>query len=109
MPQFGKWFWNGAGSEIPVLFCIKLRNQVSDKQINTDTRPGHDEQIDGQHPASGKTRIGNQPVEKEVIGDMQRSMGEADENKIQNKEENTHGHAEEAQKGNKLPVAPEAF
>lgn len=109
MPQFGKWFWNGAGSEIPVLFCIKLRNQVSDKQINTDTRPGHDEQIDGQHPASGKTRIGNQPVEKEVIGDMLRSMGEADENKIQNKEENTHGHAEEAQKGNKLPVAPEAF
>ena len=87
-----------------VFFFIKLRNQVSGKQINAYKKTCADKYINSEHPSPGKSGIGNQPVEKKILWEMMRPMDKSDENKIKHEQENTHCHAEQAGKGEKLPV-----
>jgi hypothetical protein len=86
------------------LFFIKLRNQFPDKQINAYKKTCADKYINSEHPPPGKSGIGNQPVEKKIVKDVIRPMDKSDENKIKHEQENTHCHAEQADKGEKLPV-----
>jgi hypothetical protein len=86
---------------------IKLRKKVPGKQINAYENACTDKNINCHDPPSGKTGVVNQPVEKKIIRDILRTMGKRDENKIKHQQENGYCHAEQADKGNELPVAPE--
>jgi hypothetical protein len=90
--------------KFPTCSFIKLCNQARGKQINTDDKACADKYINSEHPSTGESGVGNQPVEQKIIRDMLWSMGNGDENNIQQQQENAHCHTEQTDKRNKLPV-----
>ena len=83
---------------------IKLCNQARGKQINTDNDACADKYISGEHPPSGESGVRSQPVEQKIIRDILRPLGKREEGKIKYQQGNAHYHAEQTDKGNKLPV-----
>ena len=92
-----------------ILCFIKPANQLSGKQINADNRACADKDINSENPSSCKTGVSNRTIEKKILGYILRAVSESNEDNIQQQQEKTHCHAEQPDKGNKLPVLLECL
>jgi len=92
-----------------ILCFIKPVNELSGKQINADKRACADKDINSKNPSSGKTGVNNQTIEQKILGNILRAVSESNEDKVKQQQEKTHYHAEQSDKGNKLPFLSECL